>query len=310
MNMINRETKFLIFGGNRLKEDMPVTYILNYLNKYKIKYLLVTDPAHLKKETKSKKNFRLHLKKKKYISFKKLNIKKILDKIDKNTYGISLNAIWKFPSSIIKKFKGKLFNYHAADLPSSRGAANLTWKILQNNYKNLSINIHNVEEKFDTGNIVQTKKINLKNSELPKDILHHISKSEKNFLIDFINKILKNKKMNEKKQKGKNFYWPRLNSDKDGKINWDWKAKDIVLFIKAFSHPYNGSFTFIKKTKIKIFNAKEIKNTKFHPFQNGIVFRENRNKIFIANFSGYLEISKKDIKCKKKIKSFLGKRFI
>ena len=116
--------------------------------------------------------------------------------------------------------------------------------------------------------------------------------------------------MSEKKQIGKDFYWPRLNSDKDGKINWNWKAKDIVLFIKAFSHPYNGSFAFINNNKIKIFNAKEIKNKKFHPFQNGIVFRENKNKIFVANFSGYLEIFKKDIKSKNKIKSFLGKRFL
>ncbi len=306
--MINYNKKFIIFGGNRLREDMPVTYIIDYLERNKIKYLLVTDPIHLNKATKSKKKFKLHLKKKNYITYKKLDIKKILDKIDKNTYGFSLNSIWKFPSPIIKKFKGKLFNYHAADLPSSRGAANITWKILQNKYKFISINIHNVEEKFDTGNIVQSKKINLKNSELPKDILYLISKNEKKFLIDFINKILKDKKMNEKKQKGKDFYWPRLNSDKDGKINWNWKAKDIVLFIKAFSHPYNGSFAFIKKTKIKIFNAKEIKNKKFHPFQNGIVFRENKNKIFVANFSGYLEILKKDLKCKKKIKSFLGKR--
>ena len=114
--------------------------------------------------------------------------------------------------------------------------------------------------------------------------------------------------MYEKKQNSQDFYWPRLNSDTDGKINWNWNVKDIALFIKAFSHPYNGSFAFINDTKIRIFNAKEIKKKKFHPYQNGIVFRENTNKIFVANFSGYIEILKKDIKCNKKIRSFLGKR--
>ena len=136
--MIKSSKKFLIFGGNRLKEDMPVTYLLNYLDKNKIKYLLFTDPIHLNKATKSKKKFKFHLKKK-YISSRELNIKKVFEKIDKNTYGISINSIWKFPTEVIKKFRGKLFNYHAADLPGSRGAANITWKILQNNYKNIRL---------------------------------------------------------------------------------------------------------------------------------------------------------------------------
>ena len=63
--MINYNKKFIIFGGNRLREDMPVTYIIDYLERNKIKYLLVTDPIHLNKATKSKKKFKLHLKKKK-----------------------------------------------------------------------------------------------------------------------------------------------------------------------------------------------------------------------------------------------------
>jgi methionyl-tRNA formyltransferase len=302
--------KLIIFGGNRLKEDMPATLVINFLKKNKINFLLVTDPIHLNKETKSKKKFKFHLKKNEYISFKKLNIKKILNVIDKNTYGISLNSIWKFPKVIIEKFNGKLFNYHAADLPHFRGAANITWKILQNNLKSISINIHKVEEEFDTGNIVMTKKIFLKKNILPANILDLIAKNENSFLINFIIKLLKNKKISEKKQKGQYFYWPRINSDLDGRINWNWKVKDIELFIKAFSHPYNGSFTFINDIKIRIFDAKVIKSKKFHPYQNGIIFRENQEKIFIANFSGYLEILKKDLKYNKKINSFLGKRLI
>ncbi len=306
--MISKKIKFLIFGGNRLKEDMPVTYVINHFNKNKIKFLLITDPIHLNKETKSKKKFKYHLKKKQYISFKNLDIKRILNKIDEKTYGISLNSIWKFPLPIIKKFKGKLFNYHAADLPSSRGAANITWKILENNLKSISINIHNIDEEFDTGNIRLTKKIKLRKNSLPKDILHLISENEKKFLIDFITKVLKNKKMKEKKQRGKDYYWPRLNADKDGKINWDWDSKSIVLFIKAFSHPYNGAFSFINNKKVKIFNAKFSNKKKFHPFQNGIIFRENKKKIFIANQTGYLEILKEDLIYQKKIKSLIGKR--
>lgn len=300
--------KFIIFGGNRLKEDGPVTYLINYLKRKKIKYILVTDHIHIKKETKSRKTFKEHLNKNEYIVFKKFNEDKVIKLIDKNTYGISINAIWKFPKSIINKFNKRLFNYHAADLPEARGAANISWKILNNNIKNISINIHNVDQDFDTGRVLQTKKIKLGQENLPKAILKKISNAEKSFLKNFIITIIKGGKIKSIKQKGSVFYWPRLNSDIHGKINWDWEAKDIVLFIKAFSHPYNGAFSFLNNQKVIIFNAQFFKK-KFHPYTNGIIFRETKNKIFISNFNGYVVVLKKDLKYKK-IKNFIGKRFV
>ena len=40
-----------------------------------------------------------------------------------------------FQKKIIKLFNGNLFNYHAADLPSERGGANISWRILLNKKK-------------------------------------------------------------------------------------------------------------------------------------------------------------------------------
>ena len=62
------------------------------------------------------------------------------------------------------------------------------------------------------------------------------------------------------------------------------ESKRYSFIYKAFSHPYNGSFAFINNNKIKIFNAKETKKKKFHPFQNGIVFRENKIKYLLQIF--------------------------
>ncbi len=270
--MLKEKIKFLIFGGNRLKEDMPVSYLINFLKKNKIKYLLITDPTHLNKSTHTHKKFKYHLKKKEFISFKKLNEKKVLDLISSNTYGVSINSVWKFTKNIIKKFNGKLYNYHAADLPEARGAANISWKIMSDNNKSISINIHTVDEEFDTGKIVQKKKIKLSNVFLPKDILKVISLAEKSFLIDFIVKIFKGKKMIKKTQKGQSFYWPRLNSDKDGRINWNWDAKSISQFIRAFSRPYNGAFSFINNNKVKIFNAKFSNKKKIPSFSKRYYF--------------------------------------
>ena len=82
---------------------------------------------------------------------------------------------------------------------------------------------------------------------------------------------MKKNKLNSLKQPS---YWPRLNAKKNGWINWNWKAKDIVNFINAFSFPYGGASTFVrskilKKRKINITKAKLANSKyKFHPFQN------------------------------------------
>ena len=42
--------------------------------------------------------------------------------------------------------------------------------------------------------------------------------------------------MMKKTKKFKKFYWPTLKSDRDELDNWDWTAKEIVQFIRAFQN--------------------------------------------------------------------------
>ena len=181
--------------------------------------------------------------------------------------------------------------------------------------KNISINIHRVEKAFDTGEIIFSKKIkkDFKNA-LPEDINSYQAKLENPFLKKFLNKlILKNKiKLKGKIQNNDNsYYWPRLNSDLDGLINWNWDAKSIVSFIKGFSHPFNGAFSYIDRLKVRIFDASfHVSSVKFHPFQNGIVFRLDKKNIFVAASNYFIKIPIEQIRIRTKSnKFFLGKKF-
>ena len=123
--------------------------------------------------------------------------------------------------------------------------------------------------------------------------------------------MIKKKKFKKIKQKhSKSYYWPRLNANKDGMINWNWDVEDIISFIRAFSSPYKGAFTFLGKSRVRIFNA-EINSLKrkFHPYQNGIIFRKDKKYIYIANQKGSIKIKISDILLKNKKSKFLGKRF-
>lgn len=312
-----KKYNFVLFGGNRLKENGPMTIVIDCLIKKNIKFFIITDPVHLKKYVSKSETFGSYLKKKDlpYLSCKKLRLKNIEKYVSKDAKGISLNSIWRFNDDIIKYFNGNLYNYHAADLPTERGAGNTTWRILLNKEKNISLNIHKIENTFDTGDIIFSKKVIKKFKDvLPVDILKYQSKLEIPFFNSFLNKLLnkKNVKFKTKIQNNKmSFYWPRLNSDLDGLINWNWDAESIVRFIKGFSHPFNGAFSYIGSEKARIYNAKKLRlKEKFHPFQNGIIFRFDKNNFYVVAGKFAIKISVTDINgFNKRMTYYLGKRF-
>lgn len=306
---------FILFGGDRLTEKGPLSELSIFLKKKKFSYICIIDEIHSEKKIDKKNNLKKYLYQKNinYIIEKKISEKKLNKLIKNNTLGLSLNSIWKFSPKIIQLFKGKLYNYHAADLPTERGGANITWRILLNKKKNISINIHKIEENYDTGEIVKSAKILLTNKEkLPYQHLNKIRYTERKFLREFIIDHSLKKKFKKNKQKSNDsFYWPTLKAEVDGLINWNWNAKDIVDFVKAFSKPYNGAFCFLQKRKVKILNAEFYKSKiRFHPFQSGIIFKYYNDYFYVACKSYYIKIFKKDIiGLEKNPFYYLGKKF-
>ena len=71
------------------------------------------------------------------------------------------------------------------------------------------------------------------------------------------------------------------------------------------------AFSFISGKKIRIFKAISKKSKyRFHPFQNGTIFRVEKDKIYIASEKNEIIIDRKYTKnFNKDLKSYLGKRF-
>ena len=310
-----KKYKFILFGGNRLKENAPMNFLIDFFTKKKLDFLIVSDSIHLKKLVSKSETFGSYLEKKKmpFLSYKKLKLKDVKKFTKTGAIGLSLNSVWKFDNDIIKFFNGKLYNYHAADLPTERGAGCITWRILLNKERYKNLYIHKVDNNFDTGEIV-FKSINKKNFKSPRpiDIYKHQIKLESLFLVNFLKKILnKGNIFKIMKQNNNSYYWPKLNSDVDGKINWDWDARDIASFIRGFSQPFNGAFSYIGKYKVKVFNASFHKSKiRFHPFQNGLIFRMDEKNIYVAATLYFIKIPINEIISDINKKDFfIGKRF-
>jgi methionyl-tRNA formyltransferase len=225
-------------------------------------------------------------------------IKKLLD--------LGVNLIFSHACrSIIKKeflnsFQNLVFNIHPSFLPEERGAATFSWRIL-NDQKFVAATIHQIDEGIDSGPIIFQKKKILSKKELTVPLDYDIKTTKMYELIfkDFLKKIQKNQKIITVKQNEKNSsYLPRLYTEINGAIDFDWNTDQIERFVRAFSYPYPGAFTFINKQKICILECfTEKKKINFHPFIAGRVnkkFSDGSVRIIINN--GFMRITKIRVK--------------
>lgn len=270
-------------------------YFAEELLRIKINVTIVSSETHSNSFLQNKK-FQILLKKN--INFKIIkNINKIknLDKIlNKSSTAICFGPRWIFSEKVINYFSGRMYNVHPMPLPKYMGGAHYTWQILNKN-KEGGIFLQKISKKLDCGEILFNKKYTLSN----KDILptHYFQKSLY-FGKFFINAIIKNLKNNNdfkiknfKKKYEQREYFPRLMTKKNAFINWNWSAKDILLFCNSFDNPYSGAMTLYDNNIVSFRGVKLHNSKKFHPFAAGLVLKKNKDKLYVITFKGTLEIN-------------------
>jgi methionyl-tRNA formyltransferase len=218
--------------------------------------------------------------------------KYVIDKVTDTSLGLSFGAAWLFKSSFIKLFKGRLLNLHGTRLPQNRGAGGFSWQILRNNRLGFGL-IHEIEPGVDTGAIIKYNEFFYPpECRIPDDYNRiYISNSYK-LLSEFLEDIKNDKEFVPIKQSEYfSIYWPRLSTETNGFIDWNWALKDIELFICAFDDPYKGASTFINSQRVflkKCFS--DFNDGCFHPFQKGMLYKKSPQGLFVSTEDGTLII--------------------
>ena len=270
--------------------------VYNWSNKNKIDFVFITSPR-LKKQKELKTIFSSKAK----IFIKKTLELTFLEKIvDKRTIAISAGSPFIFTQNIINLFNHKIYNLHDAPLPEFRGGASISWMILLG-IKKWKSTIHEVDAGVDTGKILMEKVFSFpKGLKKPSDFREYQWKLDLLLLINFLDKLYSSKKMIMMKQNESNAcYYPRLNAEKNGWINFNWEANYIERFIFAFSHDYGGARCYISNNLIKIFSAVTVnKNLKsYHPFLNGLVLNKtDKSSLLVVTGKGLIIIKEYESK--------------
>ena len=301
----NKINNFIIFGGGKLIAD-----ICSILKLQKKKIFVFTSKPQSKEIISENLTLRKYLIKNK-IEYRILNNLDILHKynfINKHSLGISNSCRWIFKKKDIKLFNNRLINIHYSNLQFFRGAGGLSWNILTNNF-NSGTTIHLINEKIDAGKYLFKKsfkfphRIRTSLKDMQEFSIIYQKKVIRNFMKDLLNE--KNFKLKDISNKN-SFYWPKLDTRKNGWINWNWESKEIVDFINSFSEPYEGASTMLNNKIIRLKSAKKANSKiKFHPYQNGLIYKKIKNSIFVVSKNGGIII---DVSHLKNTKNFLGKR--
>ena len=199
---------------------------------------------------------------------------------------LSLGAAWIFKESVIKSlFNNRLLNEHGARMPQNRGGGGFSWQILMGNKFGFCV-LHNVDGGIDTGEIIAFDEfLYPANFRKPIDFENYHIEKNLDFIINFIEKYRsKNLPLNPIVQSEYfSTYWPRLNTEINGWINWQLDPIDIERFICAFDEPYSGAQTLLNDNKVKIKNVSlSTQDSVFHPYQTGIVYRKHKSWICVA----------------------------
>ena len=184
-------------------------------------------------------------------------------------------------------------NLHGSRLPLDRGGGGFSWRIMRGDKIGISL-IHQILPGIDTGDIVDYESyVFPENCRIPIDYYQISIDKYYSFMNGFFDKVKKNEEFICTGQpEYLSMYWPRLNTDAHGYINWSNYVEDIERFICAFDDPYKGAITYINDDKVRV---KIVFSTKadgiFHPFQSGIIYRIMDGLVMVAANSGTLGIN-------------------
>ena len=205
---------------------------------------------------------------------------------------LSYGAPWIIKKGILENvFRNKLLNIHGTRLPRERGGTLFSWQILSGQRTGMAL-IHKMTEKLDEGPIVAHEEfIYPASCRKPIDYLAFYEEKNLEFLKAFIQSFQNVPHQLLAQPEYLSTYWPRLLASVHGWINWSWSVTEIERLICAFDDPYAGArcrwnnmIVLIKDTWAQATDGYT------HPFQNGLVYRNNNKWINVAANGGELLI--------------------
>ena len=201
--------------------------------------------------------------------------------------------VWKFPEY-------GTFNLHASILPEYRGAAPINWAVI-NGEKTTGATTFFIDEKIDTGNIIQSKKIEIDATENVGSVHDRLMKLGGELIVDTL-KFIESGEVKTTPQNKEEDPKPAPKLTRENtKIDWTQSTSTIFNLIRGLN-PYPAAWCFLQngdKMNVKVFDCEMI--LKEHSENPGKISIEDY-QIKAATKDGYVLINEIQLPGKRKMK--------
>ena len=173
------------------------------------------------------------------------------------------------PEKLLKIGKILFINIHASLLPKWRGAAPIQRAIMNMDHES-GISIMKIVPKLDSGPVLLKSKIKIFQDTTYEELAKKMSKLGSKLCLDAL-KLLEEKQAIFIEQDESEVSYAKKIQKSECKINWNKNANEVIAKINALNSNL-GSWFEINGNRIKIIEAKEVKNKKGKP---GILLDKN-----------------------------------
>ena len=190
------------------------------------------------------------------------------------------------PEELLKVDKILFINIHASLLPKWRGAAPIQRAIMNMDHES-GISIMKIISKLDSGPVLLQSKIKITQDTVYKELAEKMSKEGGKLILDALKLIEEEKAVFIEQNEAEATYAKKIEKY-ECKINWNKNAEEVIAKINALNSNL-GSWFEINGNRVKIIEAKEIKNKKGKP---GILLDENFTIACLTNAVQILKLKK------------------
>ncbi|MCP9200276.1 methionyl-tRNA formyltransferase [Gramella sp. GC03-9] len=209
-------------------------------------------------------------------------------------------AFRMLPKSVWSLPQYGTFNLHASLLPQYRGAAPINWAIINGEQKT-GVSTFFLDEKIDTGNLIEQKEITIDESENVGSLHDRLMEIGAKLVVSTLEKIQRNEiEPRPQPNTGDLKPAPKLNKE-NTKIDWEKPVSTIYNHIRGLN-PYPAAWCMMESAKaelpVKIYDVDKLEQAQHLP--NGTLVIED-GKIKIAASDGFIIVKELQLPGKKKM---------
>lgn len=290
--LLKKINQIVLLGGGAFLYDLSL-----FLKGKGIPFFVLTSPRHAKNKLNNMDHTLVELLASHNINYyivedwrKAFDADKIEEMRD--TFALSIGAAWIFQAKDVEKiFHGRLFNLHGTRLPTYRGGGGFSWQILNGNHYGFCA-LHRIDAGIDSGDLLAYEEFLYPTQcRIPSDYQSVYREKSLIFLAKIIDAILVGDMAFKLTSQPEYLsqYWPRLHTETHSWIDWSMPIDMLDRFICAFDDPYSGAKSMLHQKVVRLKSSiADYHDGRFHPFQYGIVYRNNGKWLCVAANGGTL----------------------